>query len=233
MLLRWAAPGRYVAAFTTRLGGTSEGRYASLNLGILTADDPLRVEGNRRRACQQLDVDPQALAMNRQVHGAVVNEALRGARGAVGDGLWTDRVRLPLLALSADCLPIVLVRVARARPAVAVLHAGRAGLLAGIVQAGVAAVGGPVAAVVGPCIGVCCYEVGPEVAEPYGARFGGEVLRGSCLDLRLAASRLLEQAGCERVEHVDHCTSCEARLFFSHRRDGAMTGRQGVIAYVA
>ncbi len=233
MLRSWQAPGPYVVAFTTRIGGASHGPYASLNLGLLTDDEPVHVEENRRRVCGEARIDPESLAMNRQVHGARVNEAIRGRRGYPGDGLWTDAPRLPLLALAADCLPIALVRTNGSPPAAAVLHAGRLGLLEGIVQAGIAALGAPVAAVVGPCIGPCCYEVGPEVAGPYATRFGADVLQGKNLDLRLAATRLLEEGGCDSVDHLDQCTACEHRHFFSYRRDGPRTGRQGVIAYVA
>ena len=118
-------------------------------------------------------------------------------------------------------------------PALALLHAGRIGLLAGIVEAGVAALGGKVAAAVGPGIGPCCYEVGDEVAGPYRARFGSGALRGRNLDLWFAAERVLRDAGVESVERLDLCTACDPERFFSHRRDGAITGRQGVIGYVA
>jgi copper oxidase (laccase) domain-containing protein len=107
------------------------------------------------------------------------------------------------------------------------------GLLAGVVEAGVEAIGGAgLAAAVGPGIGPCCYEVGDEIADTYRARFGDDVLRGRNLDLWTAAERLLLDAGVDSVERVDICTACSAD-FFSHRRDGGVTGRQGVIGYVA
>ena len=232
-VLAWKAPGRYAVAFSTRLGGVSEGAFASLNLGLLTDDEPARVDQNRRLLCDLVGADRERLTMNRQVHGAVMNRARPGERGAPGDGLWTDEPGVPLLALAADCLPLVLARLGDP-PAVAVLHAGRIGLLEGIVERGVAALGGgDLAAVVGPGIGACCYEVGKEVSGPYRARFGPGVLANGHLDLRGAAGRLLADAGVARVEHVDACTACDAERFFSHRRDGPRTGRQGVVAYVA
>jgi copper oxidase (laccase) domain-containing protein len=82
---------------------------------------------------------------------------------------------------------------------------------------------------VGPAIGPCCYEVGPEVAE----RFDPDLTRGGRLDLWAAAERRLREAGVATVERVDLCTACHPELFFSHRRDGGVTGRQGVIGYVA
>jgi copper oxidase (laccase) domain-containing protein len=113
-----------------------------------------------------------------------------------------------------------------------VLHVGRLGLLAGILEAGLASLGARVAAAIGPGIGPCCYEVGAEVAEPYRTRFGPGILRGRRLDLRQAAEAILRGAGCSSVEQVDLCTSCDPDRFFSHRRDGGLTGRQGVIACI-
>jgi copper oxidase (laccase) domain-containing protein len=75
--------------------------------------------------------------------------------------------------------------------------------------------------------------VGPEVAEPFGARFGRDVLRGRNLDLWTVSERALRDAGVTRVERLDICTACHPDLFFSYRRDGAKSGAQGVLGYVA
>jgi YfiH family protein len=231
-LLWWDAPGPYEVAFSTRRGGVSEGPYESLNLGLLTDDAPEHVEQNRTWLCDAVGADPARLAMNRQVHAATVNRAEPGERGREGDGLWTATPGLPMLKLTADCLPVALAR-QNGKPGLALLHAGRLGLLEGILEAGVAALGGRrLAAAVGPGIGPCCYEVGEEIADAYRARFGGDALRGRNLDLWTVAERLLREAGVERIERVDVCTACNAE-FFSHRRDRGVTGRQGVIGYVA
>jgi polyphenol oxidase len=231
-LLTWDVPGPYEVAFSTRHGGVSEGPYESLNLGVLTRDGPENAQENRRRLCDAMRTDAERLAMNRQVHSTTVNRAVAGERGREGDGLWSDEPGVPMLKLTADCLPIALVR-RTGPPALAVLHAGRMGLLEGVVEAGVAALGGgDLAAAVGPGIGPCCYEIGDDIAEAYRARFGSEVLRGRNLDLWTAAERLLRGAGVRSVERLDVCTACSAD-FFSHRRDGGVTGRQGVVGYVA
>ena len=116
-------------------------------------------------------------------------------------------------------------------PGLAVLHVGWRGLLAGIVAAGVEALGGgSVAAAVGPGIGPCHYEVGDEVAAPFRERFGDDVVVGRNLDLPDATERALRAAGARTVERVPLCTYCEQELFFSHRRDRGVTGRQGVLA---
>jgi polyphenol oxidase len=232
-MIRWDAPGPYVVAFPTRNGGVSIGPYASLNLGLLTDDDAANVEENRSRLCDAVSADVGRLAMNRQVHAATVHRAVAGVRDREGDGLWTDERRVPMLKLAADCLPVAVART-RGKPALALLHVGRLGLLEGIVAAGVAAVdGGPAAAIVGPGIGPCCYEVGDDIRAAYRARFGPSVVRGRKLDLWAAVERALRAAGVRSLERTDVCTACNPRDYFSHRRDGGMTGRQGVIGFVA
>ena len=234
-MIRWEdAPGPYEVAFSTREGGVSDGPYASLNLGRATADEPERVNENRRRLCAEVGAEPDALAMNYQHHSADVLRARAGSRDERGDGIWTDERGLPLLALAADCLPIVVARANGSQPALALLHAGWRGLLEGIVPAGVSALGGgAVSAAVGPAIGPCCYEVGEDVADRFRRAFGFGLYRDGRLDLWSAAERALRAAGCIRVDRVDLCTACSPERFFSHRRDEGLTGRQGVIGHIA
>ena len=217
----------------------SEGPFASLNLGVRTGDEREAVVENRRRVCAEVDADPERATMAWQVHGARVTRAT--SRGIVEpgtvfercDGLWSDEQGQAMVLLTADCLPIVLVRT-DGTPALAVLHAGWKGLLGGIVPTGVEAIGGGrIAAAIGPGIGPCCYEVREDVATPFRSAFGDDVVRGRTLDLATAAERALRAAGCESVERFDECTSCRRDLFFSHRRDRGRTGRQGVVALVA
>jgi YfiH family protein len=232
-LLRSDAPGPYVVAFSTRLGGVSEPPFDSLNLGRLTLDQTERVTENRRRLCEGAGVDPAALCFNRQVHGPTVRDADVGHNGEPGDGLLAEVPGRPVLVFTADCLPVALVRRDGDRPAVALLHVGWRGLLAGIVEAGARAVGRGFHAVVGPGIGPCCYEVGQEVAAQFRCRFGSRILDRGRLDLWRAAERALREAGAAHVSRSDLCTACHPALFFSHRRDGGRTGRQGAIAFVA
>ncbi len=232
-MIPWEAAG-YVVSFTTRVGGVSEGPYASLNLGRKSGDDPERADENRRIACAAVGADIEKLALNFQVHSSRVLPAAPGMRSEHADGLWTDEPGLPILAMSADCLPVVLARTDTSDPAVAVLHVGWRGLLAGLIRAGTQALGGGnLTAAIGPGIGPCCYEVGEEVAAPFRERFGEDVAQAGHLDLWTSAERALQAAGVERVDRCDRCTACEPETFFSHRRDGGRTGRQGVIAYVA
>ena len=259
--IRWAVPGPYEVAFSTRIGGVSEGPYASLNVGALTDDDPSSVVENRRRLCAAVGADAARATMARQQHGARVVPAT--AHGIVTpgvvdfdecDGLWSDEPGQAMLLVTADCLPIVLARTGWAggspdQPALALLHVGWRGLLAGIVEEGVVALragagAGPGArtdgsvrrdllrAAIGPAIGPCCYEVGDDVADRFRTAFGAGVLRGRQLDLPAAAELALRAAGVSEIDRSDQCTVCNPELFFSHRRDAGLTGRQGVIGLV-
>jgi YfiH family protein len=227
-VIRWEADGCEVA-FTTRVGGVSEGPYASLNLGRKSGDDVERVDENRRIVCDAVGADLEKLALNYQVHSALVLPAEPALRGEHADGLWTDEPGLPILAMSADCLPIVLARTG----AVAVLHAGWKGLLASIVDAGAHALGrGTLQAAIGPGIGPCCYDVGEEVAGRFRDRFGDGILSEGKLDLWAAAERAARDAGAADVERVDLCTRCRSDLFFSERRTGRPRGTHGVLGVV-
>jgi YfiH family protein len=237
-VIRWDnAP--YVVAFTTRLGGVSGGAFESLNLGVLTDDDPHNVVENRRRACDAVSADAATATMAWQHHGAEVRRA--EPRGIVTpgtqfdrcDGLWSDEPGQAMMLLTADCLPVALGRLNGGKPALSILHVGWRGLLAGIVAQGAKALGGGrLAAAIGPGIGPCCYQVGDEVAEPFRATYGDEVVSDGRLDLWTAAERALGAAGCDEVERTDLCTYCHPERFFSHRRDRGRTGRQGVVAYI-
>jgi polyphenol oxidase len=205
------------ALFTTRRGGTSEGPYASLNLGLWTDDDPERVRDNRERVREQTGA--HRLAQGRQVHGTRVVVDADGAQEA--DGQVTTQRGVAAIVLVADCLPVAL-----AGPqAAGVVHAGWRGLAAGVLEAGVAALaGGPVAAAIGPGIGACCYEVGDDVRKVFGTE-------GRTLDLKAIARRRLEDAGVAEIHDCGLCTACDPRRFFSHRRDRGVTGRQAGLAW--
>jgi YfiH family protein len=246
------------AVFSTRLGGVSEGPFEGLNLGVLTDDDPEFVRENRQRLAAALGLDPARIAFARQVHGAelevhATDVPSRGSFGSNGVGTkpWDSLPELDGhvmkgpgvagLVFGADCLPVAI-----AGPGgVAMLHCGWRGLAAGIVATGAAAVGGTDAAI-GPGIGPCCYEVGDEVLSAFshlgaGIAAADGPIRGAMadnsarrqrLDLAEVARLLLLEAGVERVEAAGLCTSCEAGLFFSHRRDAGRTGRQAGIAWI-
>ena len=138
------------------------------------------------------------------------------------------------MVMTADCLPIAVA----GGGAVAMLHAGWRGLAGGIVAEGVRAVRelgaeGPVEAAIGPGAGGCCYEVGEEVHARFAA-YGADVRFGRNLDLKAIAREDLVSAGVAVVHDVDLCTICsEESLFFSHRRDHGITGRQAGVAWLS
>jgi YfiH family protein len=217
------------ALFTTRRGGFSSGPYESLNLGRLTDDDPGSVDRNRRVLIDQIE---RPMAMIRQIHGTNVIEASASANGDLpeADGQVTAEDGIAPLVMTADCLPVAV-----ATPgAVAMLHAGWRGLAGGILTKGVQALRelrphGPVAAAIGPGAGRCCYEVGEEVH----AAFPSWSRNGNNLDLKQIARRQLEEAGVETVYDIDVCTICgDPALWFSHRRDRGITGRQGGLVWL-
>jgi purine-nucleoside/S-methyl-5'-thioadenosine phosphorylase / adenosine deaminase len=217
--------------FTTRQGGVSEGPYESLNLGILTDDDRDRVRQNRRIASARIGVAPERVTMGWQVHGTDIRDwtgippdpgyAEPGGRDLEKlDGHLTRDSGIALLVMVADCYPVAFSDGEQA----AMLHCGWRPLAGGILEKALARFSSPPAAAVGPGIGGCCYEVGDEVLEAFADIEGAA--SGRMLDLRTVISAKLVAAGVTDVQHLDHCTSCEPALYFSHRRDNGVTGRQ-------
>ena len=241
--------------FTTRRGGLSEGPYATLNLGRLTDDRAEAVRQNRSRLEQKIGA---RIAYIRQVHGTTVRTVESTADVGVAplpaediklvdaDAQATRLEGVAPMVMTADCLPIALA--ARGRTgaedggtdagAVAMLHAGWRGLAAGIVTEGVRAIrdlgaDGPLEAAIGPGAGGCCYEVGDEVREVF-AGYGERVRDGRNLDLKAIARDQLEGAGVQTVHDVELCTICaDESLFFSHRRDRGVTGRQAGLVWLS
>jgi YfiH family protein len=223
------------AAFSTRLGGASEGSFESLNLGLYTDDAEAAVRQNRSRLLAALGRDADGVLFGFQVHAADVlrreaapypNPFTADARPEDADGQATSNADLTPLVQVADCLPVAIA----GEGGVAMLHCGWRGLAGGIVERGAGEVRARAAAI-GPGIGPCCYEVGDEVLSAF-AGLGDGIATGSMLDLAEAARRLLARAGVQVVESSGLCTSCEPQLFFSHRRDAGRTGRQAGLAWL-
>jgi YfiH family protein len=219
------------ALFTTRRGGVSDGPFGSLNLGRKTADEGSHVDENRRRVGAVAGIGWERFLFGWQVHGATVKRATGPLTEVTKeDGQATALAGHPALVFGADCQPILLA----ADGAVAALHAGWRTMAAGVVPEGVAALRelggtGPVTALIGPGARACCYEVGEEVHEVFAHH---DARRGErYLDLAAIAKAELAAAGVETVHDVGLCTMCWFGLFFSHRRDGGVTGRQAGIVW--
>jgi YfiH family protein len=137
------------------------------------------------------------------------------------------------VVLTADCVPVLLADAASRR--IGVVHAGWRGLLAGIVESAVEAIGSPdrLAAFVGPAVGPCCYEVGQEVGAAASEQLGDVVRRRgdrSFLDLWRGVTVALRRAGVHEIWPAALCTKCEPGRFYSHR--AGARGRQGLIARI-
>lgn len=227
--------GRFVigngeVCFTTRMGGTSVEPWDSLNLGTHVGDRSDSVELNRALLVESLGLE--ALVGMEQVHGSTVEIVEHGWTGSApqADSLVTSSGGLGLLAVTADCVPIGL----GSDTAVAVVHAGWRGLVAGVVERAVEVLRGlcgtPIDAALGPCAGACCYEVSTDVAVQLGESAVGTEQR---VDLHAITARRLELAGASLVGSVSACTICDPeRRFFSHRAHGPVTGRQGALAWL-
>jgi len=235
-----------VHAVSTRHGGVSAGGYASLNLSTSTGDSRENVDANHRRLAAALKLPRERFTTTWQAHGTVVLAANHAsASGMIGqaDGIISDTPELPLTQRYADCTPLLIYD--PRRHAIGLGHAGWRGTVAGmataLVQAMTAAFGSApadLAAVIGPAIGPCCYEVGPEVIEAVAAAFpvadallterdNGVAHRH--FDLWAANRWQLEQAGVGQIETANLCTCCQRGTFFSHRGDGPVTGRFGAV----
>lgn len=237
-------PEVFLHGFPERTGGLSTGARASLNLGYRWGDDRAIVEKNRALLAEHVGFDIAKLVVTKHVHGAAVwrvGEPL--PEPPEFDGLVSDEPGTVLGAFAADCIPLVF-----ADPVAKVCgaaHAGWRGTVSGVAANVVTRMGElgslphHVRVALGPSIGPCCFEVGPEVVAVFRERFGdvpGMVVAGpkkDHIDLRVATRRLLGEVGVlpEQVDDAPPCTRCEPERFFSYRRDGKDGGiHMGFIA---
>lgn len=244
-----------VHGFSDRHGGVSEGAYASLNIGLHVGDEPESVVTNRKLLFTALGWEPGDVVVGEQVHGnriAVVEERDKG-RGVFTlndcipgvDGLVTATPGIGLLALFADCVPVLLYD--PDGPAVGVVHAGWRGTVANAVGSALRVLtkrygtrADACYAAIGPAIGPCCYAVGSEVAmqlgqaatengdaKEAGAAVVTEVEGRRYVDLQRLNELLLLRCGVPAANiSVDRsCTRCADDRFFSFRAAGGTTGR--------
>jgi hypothetical protein len=236
----WPSPPQVRACATTRDGGVSLARYASLNLGAHVGDDPAHVQANRERLKRQAALPAEPCWLN-QVHGIAVARAGADPAPPTADASLTDHPGRVCAVLTADCLPVLFCN--RAGTHVAAAHAGWRGLAAGVLEATVAALGADgvpaqeLLVWLGPAIGPAAYEVGGEVRDAIlaGDPGAGPTLQPTRpghwhLDLYGAARRRLRRAGLTMISGGGLCTAGDSR-FYSHRRDG-ITGRQATLVWL-
>ena len=245
LLVSASIPAPFRHGFSTRAGGVSPAPYQSLNLGSKWGDSPENVAENRRRLL--LASAARAMYAVSQVHGTRVVRVAAGddpetVKGEQADGLCSDGAGLGLSVHVADCVPAL---IADPRTgACAALHAGWRGTVAGVATAGVAALAGgfgchpeDLRVALGPCIGPCCFDVGPEVAAAFEAAWPGAHAQGvvvetagfqprvdlrQCLRLQLQAAGVLP----EHIDASSDCTACDpAGRFYSFRHSGRQTGQ--------
>ena len=233
--------------FSTRLGGVSQGIYATLNLRVNCDDAPEHILENYRRLFHALDL-PEKAVFSHQVHGKVVRKASQADVHTLmtdvpyeADGLITDVPDLPLIIFTADCVPILLHD--GVRGAVGAVHAGWRGTALDIAGEAVRRMREEygckpenIHAAIGPCIGPCCFETGPEVPDAMEALLGADAQsfvapHGTkyMVDLKGINRHLLERAGLQAA-HIDVsplCTMCNHDRFWSHRYTKGQRGTQG------
>lgn len=237
----WPAPPAVRAVATTRRGGLSIGRYASLNLAGHVGDDDRAMAGNRARLCAELGLVHPPRWLN-QVHGCGIVDAATARGIPEADAALATQPGPACVVLTADCLPVLFCN--DAGTVVAAAHAGWRGLAAGVLEATVAALAAAGAANaslmawIGPAIGAAAYEVGAEVreaflaADPAAAAGFAPNARGRWqLDLPAIARQRLAAAGVRRVHGGGLCTASDPDRFFSHRRDGPC-GRQATLIWL-
>ncbi|MBP7693543.1 MAG: peptidoglycan editing factor PgeF [Anaerolineales bacterium] len=233
-----------------RHGGVSAAPWASLNMSVTVGDSAANVRANRERAFHALGRPPESVADLWMVHSAevVIAETPRDltVEAAKADAILTDNPAVTLFLRFADCVPILLYD-ARRR-AIGLVHAGWRGTLLRTAGAAVRAMTerygsrpAEIVAGIGPSIGPCHYEVGPEVAAQTRAAFNGQaesLLAAGAngrphLDLWAANALTLRLAGVAQIEVGQICTACRTDDFFSHRGEHGQTGRFGALLALA
>ena len=255
-----AITGNVVHCFSTRHGGVSTGDLSSLNLGVHRGDDWKNVYENYRRLGSAVGFTPEQTVFTHQTHTDIVARVGAADRGwglfrevePERDGICTDEPGVALVCFSADCTPILLHD--PVRHAVAAVHAGWRGTALGIAARCVEALcrdfgtdPAELRAAIGPCIGPCCFETGPEVPEAILAALGPEAeryIRPACHserseesaspqkyfpDLKQLNALWLRRAGVRTIDVSRDCTRCQPERFWSHRLTGQARGSQAAV----
>lgn len=237
---------------STRTGGFSTFPYASLNLGLHVGDDPKKVLKNRERLASALRIPLDNFTIAKQMHSGkvkIISEQLRGKgsidhRKAINatDAMVTNVSNIALMVLLADCVPILLFD--PIKKVIGVAHAGWRGTIRLVAQNTVRIFkekfgSSPIDIIVGigPSIGPCCYEVGPEVVTKIEKTFytkesyinNGSSNGKAYFNLWEVNKKQLTQIGVpeENIEIAEVCTCCNSDLFFSERHQKEPTGRFG------
>ena len=243
----WEAEPVLRHGFLGRGGGNSQGAYAGLNVSFGVGDDPQAVKDNYCDMKRAVGMAGTRMVTMQQRHGDTIIDVTEPCKDAgEGDAMVTGAPGVFLGVLTADCVPIVCWARTPERRLAAVIHAGWRGTLAGLAMNTVRHIESRYGTrpqdlwcALGPAIGPCCYEIGPDVSEPLRRKWGDKAeasLRqkdgNTYLDLRHLNAALLTAAGVpeERIASAGPCTACNPAEFFSYRRESkngaGTTGRQ-------
>jgi len=233
-------------AIFTRQGGYSQAPFDTLNLGSSVGDDPQAIKKNYEQVYQVTHITPEQTVSCHLIHSAdvlTINQANQQRLMGKADGLVTGTPNIYLSMRFADCTPLIFFDPARG--AVGLTHAGWRGTMQDMAGATVRMMvkqfdcrPGDMIAVIGPAIGPCCYEVGPEVmaaatenfedSASLFTRWNGKANHAH-FNLWEANRRQLAAAGVQQIIQSELCTACRTDQFFSHRAEQGRTGRFGVI----
>jgi len=241
-------------AFTTRIGGVSNGVYESLNLAHRAGDDPEKVRENYTIICRALGISIDDIVCSNQVHETYIRVVTDNDRGGLcsprhqaqknpyhADGLITNNPGLALMIFIADCVPVLLYD--PIKTAIGAVHAGWRGTVSDIACTAVrkmesefGCVPADIKAAIGPCISKCCYETNadvadairlalPEAADDCFTQHGDKYM----VDLKKANYLLLRNAGLSDIVVSDECTSCNSDKYWSHRKTNGQRGSQAAV----
>lgn len=235
-----------IHGFSLRQGGVSKGEFESLNVGLRRGDDIQNARKNIQIAGNALGLAMENLTLTYQTHTNNVRflRAEDIGKGLVKewdgegvDGIVTDMKNVPLMCYSADCVPLLLYD--PVREMIGAVHSGWRGTAGKIAKNAVGLMeehgceAKNITALIGPAIGMCCYEVSRDVGEVFSGEYP-EFARKKAdgkymLDLKEIVREQLRESGLERenVENSLVCTSCRNDLFFSHRAQGGKSGLLG------
>ncbi len=234
--------------FSTRIGGVSEGEYASMNFSIARGDREEAVLENYKRIAGILGCDINDMVASHQTHTTNIRRVTGADRGKGisrerdyenVDGLMTDEPGIVLVTYYADCVPLYFVD--PVHRAIGLAHSGWRGTADRMGECMVRAMQDAFGsrpeelyAAIGPSICRDCYEVSEDVALRFADMGEAVVLPGKApgkyqLDLWLANERILEQAGIpgKQIAVTDLCTCHNSEFLFSHRASGGKRGNLG------
>ena len=229
--------------FTSKMGGVSCGKINGFNFGFRVSDNPDSVKENFRLLAKDMDYTLENIVLSKQTHTKnirIVTESDCG-KGVVKDsdiedtdGLVTNIPNIPLVVFAADCIPVLLYD--EKKRVAAAVHAGWRGSVAGIVPECISIMKSyfgcnpsDICAAIGPSIGPCCFEFGPEAIECFGDKYITPLPdKKYKVNLWNYNCDLLTVAGIlpENIDISGICTVCHCDKFYSYRTHKEQTGRQ-------